>query len=87
MGVRLVMIMSVIMLVIMVVMGMRMSGAVMMQDAFDVMMMAALRQSDFRLEAQDLSAVFAQAAVHGGVAGKDLANALDEGVDHQRVVI
>ncbi len=87
MGVGLVMIMTVIMIVIMVVMGVRMSGAVMMQDAFHMMMMAALRQSDFRLEAQDLSAVFAQAAVHGGVAGKDLANALNEGVDHQRMVI
>lgn len=87
MGVGLVMIMTVIMLMIMVVMGVHMSRAVMMHNSFHVMMMAALRQSDFCLEPEDLSAVFAQAAVHGGVAGKDLANALNEGVDHQWVVI
>ena len=56
--------MMMIVIVIMAMMGVRMSGAMVMHDAFHMMMMAALRRSDFRLETQDLGRDICTAAVH-----------------------
>ena len=55
--------------------------------AFDMMVMALLRGSNFGLEAQDLRAVFAHLAVHGDVAGEDLIDALFECCNHLWMVI
>ncbi len=55
-----VMAMRMIMVVVMVVTGMVITGP----DAFDMMVVAFLRQTDFGLEAQHLIAVFAHLAVH-----------------------
>ena len=79
-----VVVMAMIVVVIMLAMTMRMQARA---DALDVMMMAHLRQTDFRFEAQHLRAVFAQAAVHISVAAQDLADALGECVDDERVVV
>ena len=56
-------------------------------DALDVMVMALLRRADLGLEAQHLRAIFADRAVHRGSPDEHLADALDEGVDHQRMVV
>ena len=56
-------------------------------DALDMVVVALLRRAQVALEAQHLGAVLAQAAVHVDVAGADAADALDEGLDHQRVVV
>ena len=47
-------------MIVIIVVAMRVAGA----DAFDVMMVAFLRQPDLGLEAQHLFAVFAELAVH-----------------------
>src|SRR5687767_2215050 len=74
--------MSVIMIMVTVIMRMK-AGA----DALDMVMVAHLRQAHFLLEAQHLRAIFAQAAVHVGVTCENLANALGEGLDDERVVV
>ena len=56
-------------------------------DALDMVVVALLRRADVALEADHLGAVLAQGAVHVDVAGGDAADALDEGLDHQRVVV
>src|SRR5262245_42184091 len=56
-------------------------------DALDVVVMPGLRQPDFRLEADDLLAVLAHAAVHVVVAGEDLAHPVGKRVQHQRMVV
>src|SRR3546814_4628134 len=56
-------------------------------DALDVVMMAGLRQSDLVLEAEHLGAVFAHLAVHVVAAVEDLAQAILEDLQHQRVVV
>ena len=56
-------------------------------DAFHMVVVALLRQTDFRLEAQNLRAIFAQAAVHLVLAHQDLLYAVGKGIEHQRVVL
>src|SRR5919106_2218600 len=56
-------------------------------DALDGGLMALLRHADRRLVADDLLAVLAKQAVHVDVAGSDSLNALNERVEHQRMVI
>lgn len=56
-------------------------------DALDVVVMTALRQTDFCLEAEYLSTIFAKAAVHVVFACDDLLDPLDERVDHQRMIV
>ena len=55
-------------------------------DALDMMVMAPLRQANFVLEAEHGLAIFAQPAVHRVVAAPEVGDALDEGLDRQRVV-
>ena len=56
-------------------------------DPFHVMVVAFLHRAHFGLEAQHLGAVLAELAVHGDVAGDDLFEALDECVDHRRMIV
>ena len=64
-AVTVVMVMVVIMVVVvMVMMIMRVRVIAVGADAFDVMVVAGLRQTDFGLEADDLLAVLAHQAVH-----------------------
>ena len=74
--------MTVRMIVIMVV-AMRVAGA----DAFDVMMVAFLRQPDLGLEAQHLFAVLAQLAVHIIFASSDFVDSFHESFDHHGMVV
>src|SRR5690606_29885794 len=72
-------IMAVMVPMIMVV---RMSGA----DAFHVMVVAPLRQTDLILEAEHLRAVFAHLAVHGVGAGKNLVQPVLQHLGYQRMI-
>ena len=56
-------------------------------DTFDVMVMALLRLSDIGLEAQHLFAVLAHLAVHHRLAVAGLLDAVDEGVEHQCMIV
>src|ERR1051325_3821966 len=56
-------------------------------DAFHMVVVALLRQTDFRLEAQNLRSIFAQAAVHLVLAHQYLLDAIGEGIEYQRVVL
>ena len=67
---------------IMVMMAMVGVGA----DAADMMVVRGLGRAGRRLVADDLRAIFAQAAIHRRLAILELARALDETIEHQRVV-
>ena len=82
MMVVMVMVMIVMMIMAMVVLG-RSTGA----DALDMVVVARLGQAHLALEAQDLLAVLAHLAIHVGRAVHHLAGAVDDGVDHQLVVV
>src|SRR5687767_8308755 len=56
-------------------------------DAADMMVVAGLRRADLGLVADHLLAIFAEPAVHAVVADQELLDALDEGVEDQRVVV
>ena len=56
-------------------------------DAFHMVMMAFLRLADIRFESENLFPVLAHLAVHQVLAGKNLANAFREGLDHCWVII
>ena len=88
MGVIVVMV-SMSMLVIMCVWNtLQLERAVCLADqSFNVVMVAFLGCTHFCLKTQNLRAVFAQAAVHGGVTGEDLPDALHKCINHRRVVI
>ena len=75
--------MLVVMMAVVVMVMMAAVGA----DALDMVVVALLRRAQVALEAEHLGAVLAQAAVHVDVAGADAADALDEGLDHQRMVV
>src|SRR5262245_10522233 len=95
MMVRVVMVVVMVMIVIMVVMIVIMAIVMVMPmtmirisaDALDMMVMPGLRQADFGFETDDLLAVFAHAAVHVVVAGEDLAHAIGEGIQYQRMIV
>ena len=53
-------------------------------DAFDMVMMPALRQAHLVLEAERGLAIFAQPAVHRVVAAQQAADAVDSGLDRER---
>ena len=54
-------------------------------DPLDMMVMALLGEPDLGLEAQNLLAIFAHLAVHVVGALEDLAEPVDEGLDHEIV--
>ena len=56
-------------------------------DALHVMVMAGLRQADFRLEADDLLAILAHLAIHVVLTVENLAHAVGEGIEHQGVIV
>ena len=56
-------------------------------DAFHMMVVALLRHTHFGLETEDVGSVFAHAAVHVRIAGQDLLDPFDQGIDHQRMII
>ena len=56
-------------------------------DPLDVVVVALLRQADLGLEAQHLLAVFAELAVHQVLAVQNFVHAVDEGLEHQRMVV
>src|SRR6476646_4099348 len=81
--VMVVMSMAVIMVIVIVGQGGLQADA----DPLDMMVMALLRRADLGLEAQNLGAVLAHLAIHGGVARQDLPDALLECVDDQRMIV
>src|SRR5262245_8067411 len=82
---------TIVAMIMVMMMAVMMTVIVMMvpvrADAAHVEMMAGLSGADIRLVANDLRAVLADPAVHHVVAGQDLADPLDEGVEHQRMVV
>ena len=54
-------------------------------DAFDVVVVALLREADLGLEAEHLLAVLAERAVHQVLPDQHFAQAVEEGVDDQRM--
>jgi len=54
-------------------------------NAFDMMMMAFLRQADFVLETQYLFAVFAHLTIHVAGAFLNFDHSVDESLQHQRL--
>lgn len=70
----------VIMLMMVIVMGAR-------SDAFDVMVMAFLRQAHFALEAKHLGTILAELAVHRVVTRDDIANPVGESIKNQWVIV
>jgi len=56
-------------------------------DAFDMVVVAFLREANLGLKAQHLLAIFAHGAVHQVLADQHFLDAVDEGVDDQRVVV
>ncbi len=83
------MVMMVVVVVVVVVVGVtvimafRRAGA----DPFDMVMMAFLVEPDLRLKAQNLVAVLAHLAVHVAGALEDLVHPVNEGIDHQRMIV
>src|SRR5438552_19055271 len=67
------------------VVGLRLVGI--RTDAFHMVVVALLRQTDFRLEAQNLRAIFAQAAVHLVLAHQYLLDTIGKGIAHQRAAL
>jgi len=55
-------------------------------QSLDMMMMAVLRGSHLLLETEHLGPVFAERAVHVGIAAQHLRHSLFEGVQHQGVI-
>ena len=79
-----VMVMIVVVVVVMpMIVGFRLTRA----DAFNMVVMAFLRQTDLGLEAEHLFAILAELAVHVVLATADLVDALHECLDHHRVVV
>ena len=74
--------MIVAMMVLMIVMGMATCP-----DAFDVMVMAFLRQAHFALEAKHLGTILAELAVHRVVTRDDIANPVGESIKNQWVIV
>src|SRR5436190_5258651 len=78
MGAVPVMVVVAIVVVMMIVVG---------ADAADMVVMPGLGSADLGLVADHLLSVFAELAVHPVVADQDLLDALDEGVQHQWMVV
>ena len=57
-----------------------------LRQPLHVVMVAFLSSANVLLEAQHLGPVFAEGAIHGGVAPEHLLHSLLEGVHHQRVL-
>ena len=57
-----------------------------LRQPLHVVMVAFLSSANVLLEAQHLGPVFAEGAIHGGVAPEHLLHPLLEGVHHQRVL-
>ena len=57
-----------------------------LSQAFDVVMVTVLGSTNLRFKTEHLLAVFAQRAIHRGVAADHLFHPLLEGLDHQGVI-
>ena len=56
------------------------------RKTFDVVMMTFLRAAHVLLEAKNLSSVFAEGTVHGGVSPQHLFHPFSKGVHHHRMI-